>query len=182
MPTRFAATAGLPPWGTGSAGPDRKWAESNRALSAWIAGKRPRLAEAVSVARSIRRHMESIFPLMSDIGAGTCPWCPEPCCIVTRVWFDFRDMLFFHLTETPLPPGPLHGKRQAVCRYLTGRGCMLPRVQRPWGCTQYLCLTQRRYLVKGNGRKRLADLEEAIRTIVALRMMMEESVTEIARA
>jgi hypothetical protein len=136
-----------------------------------------RFFAAISVAESIRNRLQAVFPLLSEICLGTCPWCPEPCCIVTRVWYDFRDILFFHLTEVPIPPGPLTGEEREPCRYLTFRGCSLPRIQRPWGCTQYLCPTQRGYLVKIRGRAALGDLEETLREIAAARIVMEEAVT-----
>lgn len=180
MAPTFAGTGCLPLAEATSIGPDRKWSESNRLVSAWIAEERPRLAEASSLARSIRHRLKSIFPLVSEICRGTCPWCPEPCCIVTRVWFDFRDVLFFHLAGVPLPPGPLHAGTKEPCRYLTFRGCTLPRIQRPWGCTQYLCGTQRRYLIKTSGIMALTDLEAALREIAASRMALEESVAKAA--
>ena len=172
-----AETFGAPVHGAAHFPADRKWAASNRAISAWVTARRHRFFEAISVAKSFQRRLKHLFPLLSEICRGTCPWCPEPCCIVTRVWYDFRDILFFHLTDVPLPPGPLTAEEKEACRYLTFRGCALPRIQRPWGCTQYLCPTQRGYLVKIKGRAALRDLEEILREIAASRIVMEESVT-----
>jgi hypothetical protein len=165
--------AGSPGGGLDSAA-DRTWQASNRLLSDWISDKRRRLTEAILVARSIRGRLTAVFPLMADLCRNTCPWCPEPCCIVTRVWFDFRDVLLFHLTATPIPPGPMRRDKREACRYLTPRGCALVRLQRPWACTQYICATQRRCLVKTAGSRALATLESEIQGIAAARIVMEE--------
>lgn len=153
---------------------DSNWQASNQLLSDWISDRHRRLTEATLVARSIRDRLTAVFPLMADLCRNTCPWCPEPCCIVTRVWFDFRDVLLFHLTATPIPPGPMRRDKLATCRYLTPRGCALLRLQRPWACTQYICATQRRRLVKTGGSLALEKLESEIQGIAAARIVMEE--------
>jgi hypothetical protein len=155
---------------------DRNWARSNTALRRWITARSEVFADAVLAAASVRRQLEKIFPILDDLASATCPWCPEPCCIANRVWFDFRDILFFHLSRIPIPPGPVKGVEKEPCRYLAAHGCILPRLQRPWACTQYLCGTQRRRLGKTSGQAALSALENDICTIAAARMDMEASV------
>jgi hypothetical protein len=162
-------------------GVDRKWILSNRALSAWISTHRCRMAEAVESAKSIRSALKAIFPILDAACVGTCQWCPEPCCIVARSWFDFRDLLFFHLNDLALPPGPLSTDEAGLCRYLGRRGCRLPRLLRPWACTQYLCATQHRFLIKSLGTHVLKNLASSIQRICAARILLEETFVEIVK-
>ena len=132
---RFLRCAGLDE-------PPGKWVATNRELGGLIRRHGRGLQPAAAVAAGIRAELEAIFPLIDAVCQRTCPWCPDPCCIVTRVWYDFIDLLFLHLIEAPLPPGPLAYRLEDPCRYLASRGCRLPRLIRPWGCTQYTCPVQ----------------------------------------
>ena len=134
------------PWWNG----DNKWKASNRSLGSWIECRWNELSQARKIAREIRRQLESIFPLLDEISEVTCPWCPDPCCIVNKVWIDFEDLLFLHLLDLPIPPAQLDTGDGQTCRYLSHRGCRLPRLIRPWACTLHMCPTQ----VRGLDRKR----------------------------
>jgi hypothetical protein len=113
-------------------------------LDRLICYHRKDIKPATRIATTIHHELEAIFPLLDKICRRTCPWCPDPCCIVTKVWYDFIDLVFLHLIEVPLPPGPLAYQLEEPCRYLSTGGCTLPRLIRPWGCIQYICPTQRK--------------------------------------
>lgn len=123
--------------------PPASWVTSNQVLSQLIRRHSRNLKPVTRIAAVIRQELEAIFPLIDTVGQHTCPWCPNPCCIVTKVWYEFIDLIFLHLIEAPLPPGPLASRLEDPCRYLSHRGCRLPYLIRPWGCTQYTCPTQR---------------------------------------
>lgn len=158
------------PWGDA----DRTWRETNRALNRLISLYLPKLDLSISTARNIRCKLEAIFPIMEKLCRRTCPWCPEPCCIVNKVWIDFQDLVFLHLTSQLIPPGQLTTTQYDTCRYLKSDGCLLPRNIRPWGCTQYVCRTQIKNLQKRN-RMEMVKLEAEIRSIRTERLDMEES-------
>ena len=167
-----------PPIAGGLLDVDRRWISTNGALLAWLESRGPALSVARGIAESIRKQLEALFPLMDDLSRATCPWCPEPCCIVTRVWFDFRDLLLLHLLAVPVPPGPI-GRRSGIpCRYLRAHGCRLPRLLRPWACSQYVCGTQRRFLAKTRGKAAVEALDAEITEIGLMRIAMEEAVQE----
>ena len=130
----------------GMDGPPEAWVSSNQELDRLISYHREDIKPAARIATVIHHELEAIFPLLDKVCRRTCPWCPDPCCIVTKVWYDFIDLVFLHLIEVPLPPGPLAYQLEEPCRYLSPRGCKLPRLIRPWGCIQYICPTQRRNL------------------------------------
>jgi len=164
----------IPPWS------DREspWKNSNRALGRLIAHHRNDLKAARSLAEAIRSQLMSLFGLMDDLCRNCCPWCPDPCCILNKVWFDFRDLLFFHLLELPIPPAQLNcGDRQA-CRYLSHHGCRIPRIIRPWACTRYICGTQTRHLARLNTAPG-SRLHQTIETIGRLRIDLENSVHQV---
>ncbi len=125
-------------------GPSETWVSSNQVLDRLICYHHKDIKPATRIATAINHELETIFPLLDKICRRTCPWCPDPCCIVTKVWYDFIDLVFLHLIEVPLPPGPMAYQLEEPCRYLSSRGCKLPRLIRPWGCIQYICPTQRK--------------------------------------
>ena len=119
------------------------WNNANREVARMIRYYRNDLNRAFSLARKVQDSLESIFPILDDLCQITCPWCPNPCCLVATVWIDFKDLLFLHLRGLYIPSAQLLRNVDNVCSYSTSKGCMLPRISRPWICTWYLCPTQK---------------------------------------
>ena len=159
----------------------RQWQASNRALGRLIARNRFRLANAIAIAKGIQCRLESVFPQLDKLVRRTCPWCPEPCCIVNKVWYDFADLLFLHLSRQLIPPAPLNADPWKACLYLSNKGCALPRMLRPWACTLYICPTQCKILSRHDRSGRMR-IESMIQTIKVMRLDMEDAfVTTIAQ-
>jgi len=156
-----------PPWGS-----KVKWQIVNRDLDYLIYRHYDALKDAVMLARDLQVRMVSIFSLLDDLCRVTCPWCPDPCCLAARAWIDFKDLLFLHLAGHPVPPEQLLSDFKESCRYWSPRGCMLPRISRPWVCTWHLCPTQ-----KVNLRRKAPSVQEkmrhAVQRITAGRKVME---------
>ena len=156
-----------PPWGS-----KVKWQIVNRDLDYLIYRHYDALKDAVMLARDLQVRMVSIFSLLDDLCRVTCPWCPDPCCLAARVWIDFKDLLFLHLAGHPVPPEQLLSDFKESCCYWSPRGCMLPRISRPWVCTWHLCPTQ-----KVNLRRKAPSvqkkLKHAVQEITAGRKAME---------
>lgn len=130
-----------PPWSM-----TLRWEEANQSLERLLRLHRSKLALAGVFARDVQAQLESIFPVLDDLCASTCPWCPDPCCLSAKVWIDFKDLLFFHLRGHKIPPGQLLANVKQICRYASLKGCTLARVTRPWVCSWYLCPTQKAVL------------------------------------
>lgn len=144
------------PWGA-----PEDWAEATRAMEHLVHRRRDVLSGARAHARSASEALKRAFPLLDTLCRSTCPWCPEPCCLHAPVYADFRDLLLLALTREGFPPGQLRRRFSDPCRFLTSKGCALPRTQRPWVCTWYLCATQRALLrtrVASGGGALLDDL------------------------
>lgn len=151
----------------------RAWVTSNQALGCFIRRHRHRLDEAGRTAGKLRRELTALFPLIDKVSRSTCPRCPNACCIVNTVWYDFIDLLFFHLISIPLPPAPLADRLEDPCRYLSPRGCRLPRLIRPWGCLQYTCPTQKNYL-REHYRLEAFGLDPGLNRIRTFRYRLED--------
>jgi hypothetical protein len=125
--------------------------------------RQPGVREAfIPAVREMERLTQDLAIQMETLCASTCSHCPDPCCLTASVWFDFRDLLSFHLLGTPIPIGQPASDYRGRCRYITPGGCGLPRLIRPWICTWYLCPVQSRWLKKqpgSTGRRLLAALE-----------------------
>ncbi len=137
-------TEGVIPWASAAA-----WREGQLSLKRTIAASRADLADAAALAeRIVHRYLLAgdLFDELSDV---TCGTCPQPCCLDAKVWLDFKDLLFIHLSGQEPPPGQLREDWWGRCRYLTSNGCALPRPVRPWVCTWYICPDQRRAIARG---------------------------------
>ena len=153
------------------------WKTANRNLEYLIRRHGPNMNRAVVLARDIQVGLESIFLLLNDLCAVTCPWCPEPCCLAATVWIDFKDMLFLHLNGHQIPPAQLLADFKETCRYWGSRGCMLPRIARPWVCTWYLCPTQ-----KANLRQKPKSVQDHFsRAVQAIKTGRKEMESEFIR-
>jgi hypothetical protein len=152
-----------------------KWHQSNCALARLLSRHQRVLNKATAVALEIRREIDELTPLMTELCRRTCRFCPEPCCITNTVWIDFRDLLFFHLTDEPIPPCQAASDSGDACPFLSHRGCRLPRRIRPWMCIKYICPAQRAVLQKKE-RPVSAALCADIQKIERNRLRMEVEV------
>jgi len=162
----------LPPWGSSA-----NWFEANRSLDHLIRLHRAELKRAMMLARSIQVYLESIFALMDDLCAVTCLFCPDPCCLNAKVWIDFRDLLFLHLSDQQIPQGQILQNLKQTCRYCSFGGCTQTRILRPWVCTWYLCPAQ-----TANFRQQSLDVQETFnQTVKAVKTTRKEMEAEFIR-
>jgi len=127
----------MPPWKSAAA-----WQEANHSFEFLIKRHLTELDRAVRLAHKVETGLASMFSILDDLCNATCPWCPDPCCLTAKVWIDFKDLLFLHLGGHQIPPEQLLPDMKTVCRFWSLKGCVLPRMTRPWVCTWYLCPTQ----------------------------------------
>ena len=161
-------------------GAPTEWCESNLAIGHVVNLHHSKLKNAIGLAADIRERLERIFPLLDQFCSVTCRLCPDPCCIVATVWIDFRDLLFLHLSELPIPPAQLIQNLHQACRYLGYRGCRLPRLLRPWACTTYLCGAQWRNLRRQTETVQ-KNFDRDVANIKAQRLEMEAEFIRIIK-
>jgi hypothetical protein len=137
MLNKYPDMPDMPPWNSMAA-----WQEANRSLDFLIQRNLAELNRVMNLVQKLQVHLGSIFSILDDLCKATCPWCPDPCCLSAKVWIDFKDLLFLHLGGHQIPPAQLLPNLKKICRYWSLKGCVLPRMSRPWVCTWYLCPTQ----------------------------------------
>ena len=116
-----------------------QWEEANATLDYLFELHGPLLDEVRKNAGLARSNLEAIFPVMERYAQLVCPSCRAVCCLVARVAYDFRDLLFIHALNLTPPPHQLRRNDDEHCRYLTEVGCSLPRLVRPFVCNWYYC-------------------------------------------
>jgi len=153
------------------------WRQINGRLEYWIDRRRGRLKKALEAAQEAAGVFQGLFAEMDALCAGSCRFCPDPCCRSARPWFDFTDLLFLHLLDESIPPRQIRSTPRQACHYLEFHGCRLARLKRPFICTWYLCPTQRLRA----GRRRLARLTADIHAVKTLRRRMEQGFIRAVR-
>lgn len=156
-----------------------QWKEISQTLSFLIERYSDDLTPAFQAAENIRQNLNHLFPIMDRLCADTCTDCKEPCCRVAKLWYNYQDLLFLSLSglqppEDGQPIQNYHGH----CRYLGSTGCTLPRINRPWICTWYICPPQTSIL-RRNSRVLYNEVEEVIQNIKAARKEMESELIEV---
>ncbi len=115
------------------------WRAANAAVARLV--RRPS-GPLMRLAHQLDAALAGAYPRLDALCRITCPHCPDPCCLSATIWLDFRDLLRLHLTARPIPPAQPRSRPGETGRYAGPAGCRLPRPQRPFICTWYLCPAQ----------------------------------------
>ncbi len=158
---------GGPSWGR-----EDEWREANMALARLKARNGFKLSLARRKSLEIADNLNWLFPWLDEFCALTCPACQDVCCQAVRVWFDFRDLVFWRLASLHPPPAQTRSSLAEPCRYLAPSGCRLERILRPWICTWYLCAAQLELLRQKPPRLQRA-FEARLRAVMEARREME---------
>ena len=129
----------IPPWSDPS-----EWRAVNDAMAATLGNRASRFGPARSVANAILSRVRHLDRFLDALCADTCATCGDNCCRRATVWYDFKDLLGFHLGGAPIPVRQLALSPERACRFLTSSGCTMPRTQRPFVCNWFICAAQKR--------------------------------------
>ena len=138
------------------------WSAAHQSIYFHLSQRSECLESLNQLAGELEKLLEELAHRMEMLCAHTCVYCPDPCCLTASVWYDFRDLVSLHLMQKPIPIGQPISDYRGVCRFITGTGCSLPRLTRPWICIWYHCPVQTRWLKKqpaAVGRHLLNSLE-----------------------
>ena len=133
----------FPPWGEKQA-----WDTACRAVRHLRQRHSWRGTRTADLALAVRGHLRTLEGVMEHLCDNTCRFCPSPCCLSAKPFFDLTDLLVMVFNDIPLPPYQTLQRQQSVCRYAGPKGCRLERNQRPWICTWYLCPDQKSRLAQ----------------------------------
>jgi hypothetical protein len=125
------------------------------------------------VAFEMKRAFEAVSPFIEGHTAAVCPSCEKVCCIDRHGSYEPEDHVFL-MALGEEPPGRAPKKNDTEpCRYLTPRGCLLPRWKRPYRCTWYFCPGLLEAMPRGNPRGYRRFLA-ALGGLMALRQRLQE--------
>jgi hypothetical protein len=165
----------LPPWDSPSA-----WRAVTTAFDHHLSLSHfRRLSKVRRKAGAVLRLMARLDRPMDTLSQVTCPQCEDPCCRRATLWYDFVDLLVMASTCQPWPPGQPMAAGGAQCRYLGQAGCLLPRIQRPWICTWYLCPRQTAQLEATCPSQRVA-ITRMVAGVKQLRRALEDAFIDAA--
>ena len=151
---------------------DSDWREINRSFGYLIQRHKTSLECIHSLVARLAELLTIISKNADDLCRSTCRYCPDPCCTKAWAWFDFKDLLFFHLSDLEIPASQTISLSNGRCRYLSAHGCRLPRTTRPWICLWYFCPSQVKRL-KNNPALSYETFKRIIRRIKQLRLALE---------
>lgn len=83
-----------------------------------------------------------IEAVLERVCIASCTTCTDVCCARATVWYDERDLLVMYLNTAALPKSQIYRRPDGSCCNLTPSGCRLPRSERPFICTWYICPEQ----------------------------------------
>ena len=162
------ATVDLPPWQD-----ENSWAQINSFFSYSCRDKQ--LDEPIRYAAEIARKITLVDELLENLCGATCQSCAEPCCQRATIWFDFVDLLFIHLQYKFLPPRQIVKERGEPCPQLTPSGCILPRPERPFICTWYICPAQSAIIEQADPTSELQNIYSYLGEIQSTRKLLEDA-------
>lgn len=163
----------IPPWKM----PD-SWQEINKTIAQTIRNNGKGLARVHTLAQEICGQLDAVALQMDSLCLQTCWFCPDICCLKARIWADFKDLIFWHLSGQAVPLHQTLSDLNQVCRYLGSRGCTLPRLSRPFVCTWYVCPTQVSRLQADPEGDRWIGLRDTLQAVKHSRQMLENTFVE----
>ncbi len=121
---------------------ESSWQELRTAITAICAGLGEKEAEIREIAQQMQYGYRQLDEPMDVLCGRSCITCQEICCRRATLWYDLPDLLFIYLISAKLPPRQISRVSGGACCNLGTRGCLLPRWQRPFICSWYLCGAQ----------------------------------------
>ncbi len=90
-------------------------------------------------ARLLYRVLEGPRQIFARLCPDLCPSCDEACCrrVSHRGVMDTADLIF--LAAQGIASLPQSVRKDGLCPWLGGEGCILPWNARPFACLHYLC-------------------------------------------
>ena len=112
--------------------------------------------------------------VLERVCIASCTTCTDVCCARATVWYDERDLLVMYLITGALPKSQIYRRPDRSCCNLTPSGCRLPRSERPFICTWYICPEQNTILKEYFGSDDRIDISHTINGIKKARKDLEQ--------
>ena len=157
---------------------DNDWREINQSFRYLLQRHKTSLECIHNLVTRLTDLLTTVSINADDLCRSTCRYCPDPCCTRAWAWFDFKDLLYIHLSDLEIPESQTISSSNHRCLYLSARGCRLPRTTRPWICLWYFCPPQIKRL-KNNPTLSFEAFTRIIRRIKQLRLVLESEFVKI---
>ena len=118
--------------------PDRFW-KTIRFLQDFFSAHLDRLDTVLEKAGLMKRCFDDFDPFIQHYTSEVCPYCGTVCCANKFGFPEFADIVSFLSLGLPVPSYDLNVDEEAICQFIGEKGCVLPRIQRPYRCTWYFC-------------------------------------------
>jgi hypothetical protein len=164
-----------PPWHL-----RQTWQAANASVAYLFEKNQNRLKQMTDIAGHIYDMLLQLDAFYEPLCSQTCHVCQKPCCLSADVWFDLKDILFFHAATQPIALESPRKLKNLPCSFLSSKGCVLPRTSRPWICTWYLCPAQKQWL-KTKQPCQLKAIENLTRKIGIWRKKLEACFIELTK-
>lgn len=116
----------------------------------------------------LKAAFEAVSPLIERYTSALCPSCENVCCIDRHGTYEEEDLMFMRAFGEEPPGVRPRDADTEPCRFLTLRGCLLPRWKRPFRCTWYFCPALLEFMPVGNPRQ-YRELVSALQILLSLR-------------
>jgi len=118
--------------------PDDFW-KKIEFLKEFFSVHRDKLGEVTEKALLMQKCFEDFDPFIQYYTSRVCPYCGTVCCANKFGFPEFADIVTFLSLGLSIPPYDLDVDGEAICQFIGEKGCVLPRIQRPYRCTWYFC-------------------------------------------
>lgn len=95
---------------------------------------------------NIRTSYSAVDAQLQELCEKTCSLCSDVCCMRATVWYEIRDLLYLQLAGKSFQENQVSRESDGRCCFLLDNGCSLPRDERPFICTWYICAAQKALL------------------------------------
>ncbi len=97
------------------------------------------LTDVIASAQAMKRCFDEFDPFIQHYTSRVCPYCGTVCCANKFGFPEFADIISFLALGLQVPDYDLDVDEDAICQFIGEKGCILPRLQRPYRCTWYFC-------------------------------------------
>jgi len=91
------------------------------------------------LADELRQAFKAVSPFIEKHTAIVCPECVKVCCIDKHGRYDQNDVRFLRALGANMRNDLPDRDESDPCRYLSEKGCLRERWERPFRCTQFFC-------------------------------------------
>jgi hypothetical protein len=116
--------------------------------------------------------IEAISPLIEFQTARICPDCSSVCCINRHSRFDRSDVIFMAALGKDIPTEDPGIAETDACKFLSERGCVRNRSQRPYRCTWFFCSALMDQIMQQASAAEYRRFIEMLRNITQIRTTM----------